>query len=111
MSAGRIRKEDLPYLERRGELSEVLKRQRELLKFSRKELSARAGVSAATIQAIEKGGVKDPGLFTVIALGIALRIDLGPMMRSLTGPIRPVPLTEPPAAADTHAAQSPARRQ
>ncbi|SKR11087.1 Uncharacterised protein [Mycobacteroides abscessus subsp. abscessus] len=78
----------------------MLKRQRELLKLSRRELSARSRVSAATIQAIEGESVKDPGLFTVIALGVALQIDLGSMMRSLTEPIQPQPLVEPPASAD-----------
>ncbi|QZT57115.1 helix-turn-helix domain-containing protein [Mycolicibacterium austroafricanum] len=95
MQPGRPRKEDVPYQERRAELRKILKSRRELLKYSRKELSARSGVSASTIQAIEDGRVVDPGLFTVISLGVALRIDLGPMMRSLTGPIDPQPLIEP----------------
>ena len=99
MQPGRLRKEAVPYQERCEELRRILRSRRELLKFSRKELSARSGVSASTIQAIEDGRVVDPGLFTVISLGVALRIDLGPMMRSLTRPIDPQPINEPGATA------------
>lgn len=95
MQPGRLRKEAVPYQQRRAELRKILRDRRDLLNFSRKELAARSGVSASTIQAIEDGRVIDPGLFTVISLGVALRIDLGPMMRSLTGPIDPQPINEP----------------
>lgn len=94
MQRGRTCQKDLPYQERREALRLLLGHRRKLLKFSRKELSARSGVSASTIQAIEEGRVVDPGFFTVIALGVALRIDLSPMMRSLTGPISPQPLVD-----------------
>jgi transcriptional regulator with XRE-family HTH domain len=108
MQPGRLRKEDVPYQERREELRKILRSRRDLLKFSRKELSARSGVSASTIQAIEDGRVVDPGLFTVISLGVALRIDLGPMMSSLTRPIDPQLINEPgetaPAADDASSA-------
>jgi len=88
-------------VERSIELRSLLKQQRhEVLKISRIELAARSGVRASTIQAIEGGRVNDPGLFTVIALGIALQIDLGSMMRSLTGPIRPKPLNDLPTDAE-----------
>lgn len=87
--SGRRSKQDSPYLERSKELRELLLRQRvEVLKISRKELSLRAGVSQGTIQAIEKGQVTEPGLFTINSLGVALQLDLGGMMSSISGPIR-----------------------
>ncbi len=49
-------------------------------------------MSVSTIRAIEEGRTVDPGLFTVISLAVALQIDLGPMMTSVTGPIRHKPL-------------------
>lgn len=89
MSRGRRPRTEFKYAERSGQLRRVLKEQRvNILKISRSELTARSGVSESTIQAIEDGRVLDPGVFTVVALGVALRIDLGPMMGSLTGPIR-----------------------
>lgn len=78
---------------RSGQLREVLLRQRhQVLNISRAELAERSGISASTIRAIEEGRTLDPGLFTVISLAVALNLDLGRMMTSVTGPISPRPL-------------------
>lgn len=82
-------------------MSKLLHDQRvNVLKISRHELSARTGVSASNIQAIETGRTVEPGLFTVISIAIGLNLDLSEMMRSKTGPLRPRPLSpveQPPA--------------
>ena len=91
--AGRARKSVSPHRARSWALSALLRHQRtEVLKISRTELSRRSGVSTSNIQAIEDGRTIEPGLFTVIALAVALNLDLGPMMRSVTGPVRATPL-------------------
>lgn len=78
---------------RSGQLRDVLMKQRsKVLNISRAELAERSGISASTIRAIEEGRTLDPGLFTVISLAVALNLDLGRMMTSLTGPINPKPL-------------------
>lgn len=90
---GRHPKGESPYTERSASLSGVLRDQRvKVLKISRVELSARSGVSSSNIQAIETGRTQEPGLFTVIALAVALNLDLGHMMKTVAGPIRPAQL-------------------
>ncbi|MDR7188149.1 hypothetical protein J2Y46_000965 [Microbacterium sp. BE35] len=49
-------------------------------------------MSASNIQAIEDGRTLDPGLFTVVQLAVAMHLDLSAVMRSLDGPLPPVPL-------------------
>lgn len=91
--AGRHPKASFRFTERSRDLSHVLRRQRtEVLKISRRELAERSQVAESSIQAIEDGRTCEPGLFTVIALAIALQLDLGDMMRSLTGPVPRKPL-------------------
>lgn len=90
---GRRPKSEFAYSMRSDRLRTVLLNQRKkVLHLSRAELSERASVSVSTIRAIEEGRTVDPGLFTVISLAVALQIDLGPMMTSVTGPIRHKPL-------------------
>ncbi|WP_082965517.1 helix-turn-helix domain-containing protein [Gordonia sp. 852002-51296_SCH5728562-b] len=98
MPAGRHSRADFKHESRSQELRLALRKQRsEVLKISRSELAARSGVSASTIQAIESGRAKEPGVFTVVSLAVALNLDLGPMMRSLTAPIRLRPLVSEPS--------------
>jgi len=83
---GRHRKGEFPFTDRSQELARVLKRQRkEVLNISRKELASRAHVAESSIQAIEDGRTREPGLFTVISLAVALDLDLSEMMKSLRG--------------------------
>ncbi|WP_120494695.1 helix-turn-helix domain-containing protein [Microbacterium phyllosphaerae] len=90
---GRHPKAAFPYAMRSGNLRDVLLHQRsQVLKISRTELATRSRVSVSTIRAIEEGRTLDPGLFTVISLAVALNLDLGQMMTSVTGPIRARPL-------------------
>ncbi|MFB9073179.1 helix-turn-helix domain-containing protein [Citricoccus parietis] len=85
---GRRSKGTFPYAERSLELGRLLKSERQhVLKISRRELAERSGVAESSIQAIEDGRTLEPGLFTVISLGVALGLDLGDMMRSLTGAV------------------------
>lgn len=85
---GRRKKDEFAFKTRSLELSQVFRRQRsEVLNISRKELSERSHVAESSIQAIEDGRTVEPGLFTVISIAVALDLDLGEMMRSLTGPI------------------------
>ncbi|WP_394255873.1 helix-turn-helix domain-containing protein [Pseudoclavibacter helvolus] len=66
---GRYRRDDFPFKDRSWELAQILKRQRrEILKISRRELASRAHVAESSIQAIEDGRTREPGLFTVISL-------------------------------------------
>lgn len=85
---GRLSRSEFRFQKRSRELGRVLEERRHLLKFSRSELSERSRISPAAIQAIEKNTTQDPGLFTVIALAVALNLDLGDMMRSLTVPVK-----------------------
>ncbi|WP_370544352.1 helix-turn-helix domain-containing protein [Frondihabitans sp. VKM Ac-2883] len=57
-------------------------------KISQLELARRAGVSVGTVRQIEKNVVKEPGLFTIIDIAVALRLDLSEMMTTKTGPLR-----------------------
>lgn len=86
--AGRRSKAEFPFKSRSLELSRLLHAQRvQVLKISRRELSSRSQIAVSSIQAIEEGRTLEPGLFTVISLGVALDLDLGDMMRTLTGPV------------------------
>lgn len=99
--SGRPKRVDSAHFERGQELGRVLHRQRtEVLKLSRQELARRASVAPSTIQAIEDGRSTEPSVFTVIALAVALNLDLGSMMSTLTGPIRPRPLRVTESAPD-----------
>ncbi len=98
--AGRRKKADFAHLQRSSELANALRRHRcEVLNISRNELSKASGVSAASIQAIEDGRTVDPGVFTVMALAVAMHLDISGVLKSLTGSLNPRPLYAPEASA------------
>jgi len=69
-------------------IGEVLATARNRIRMTAKELAARTNVSESSIRKIEGGKIPNPGLFTVAALAIELRVDLSEALRSFTGPIR-----------------------
>jgi transcriptional regulator with XRE-family HTH domain len=94
--SGRLKREKMHNLHRSDELCAVLLRTRtEVVNISRKELAARAGVAASTIQKIEEGKSANPGVFTVAALAVALDLDLTDLLRRRTGPLRHRKLSAP----------------
>lgn len=74
--------------ERAVAIGEALAEARNIIRMPVRELAARTNVSESSIRKIEGGRIPNPGLFTVAALAIELRVDLSEALRSFTGPIR-----------------------
>jgi len=96
----RRRRDESPNLVRSEALSKLIRTRREKVeKISQTELARRAGVSVGTIRQIENNVVKEPGLFTIIDIAVALRLDLSEMMTTKTGPLRARSIREKPTSA------------
>lgn len=68
------------------ELAAVLRwARKEKLNWSRAELAKQSGIHESTIAKIEENSNENPGVFTVAALAIAMRVDLGDLLVRRTG--------------------------
>lgn len=65
-----------PYGESSARLGTRVRRHRTNQGWSQQHLATQAGISYATVRAVERGVTGDPGVFTVLALADALQIQL-----------------------------------
>lgn len=71
---GRRKHTESRYAERAQRLADRLRSLRERAGLSQEQLAAQAEVSVATVSKIERGAVREPGYFTVIAMLDALGV-------------------------------------
>ena len=77
---GRRLKQDDPYKETSARLGTTVRKYRHQLSWSQQHLADQAGVSYATVRALETGVTQDPGVFTLLALADALQIQLADLV-------------------------------
>ena len=83
LSVGRHLKQDNPYKAASARLGTTVRKYRQQLSWSQQRLADQAGVSYATIRALETGVTQDPGVFTLLALADALQVPLADLVTTL----------------------------